>query len=551
MQSPVHITFLGGLGEIGRNCAAIELDKRIVLLDCGQLFPYRHPGVDSILPDFGWLLERTDDIEGCILSHSHEDHVGAIPYLFRQISVPIYGSPFTIGMVKSKLESHDVKFPPLVEVGDNETHSIGPFKCEFLPVTHSTPGGLMTLFRTPQGVVLHSSDFKLDPNPVDGRITDLKRVSEVSKEEGIRLLLADSTNTENDGVSSSESEIGPIIEELFVENEGRRIIVGTFSSHIHRIQQVADAAVKSGRKLAVLGPSMVRNVSLARELGLLKISDQIILNEKDLKKTKSTKVCIICTGSQGEPRAAISMMSEGRHPLIEIDKNDTVIFSSSPIPGNEASIFKIYNSLARLGAQVVHSGKLKVHTTGHGKAGELLALHEASDPEFFVPVHGEYTHLLAHEKISLNRGMDTSKVLSCVDGDRVRLDENGIQIEDRVSDSYLMVDARGVEVSSELVKQRISLGGEGFVLIRARVDKKAKRLLELPFVETLGWIELEDKAETVDEIIDEVGNVLDVALKDGVFDQNELIRLVRRAVGKLVDLKTGRRPVLIPLVEIN
>ena len=244
-------------------------------------------------------------------------------------------------------------------------------------------------------------------------------------------------------------------------------------------------------------------------------------------------------------------MSEGRHPLIEIDKNDTVIFSSSPIPGNEASIFKIHNSLARLGAQVVHSGKLKVHTTGHGKAGELLALHEASDPEFFVPVHGEYTHLLAHEKISLNRGMDSSKVLSCVDGDRVRLDENGIQIEDRVSDSYLMVDARGVEVSSELVKQRISLGGEGFVLIRARVDKKAKRLLELPFVETLGWIELEDKAETVDEIIDEVGNVLDVALKDGVFDQNELIRLVRRAVGKLVDLKTGRRPVLIPLVEIN
>ncbi len=551
MNSPIHITFLGGLGEIGRNCAAIEEDGRIVLLDCGQLFPYRHPGVTSILPDLGWLLERKGDIEACILSHSHEDHVGGIPFLFRQISVPIYGSPFTVGMVKSKLESHEVQIPSFVVVKDNEIHEIGPFECEFLPVTHSTPGGLMTAFRTSQGVVLHSSDFKLDPTPVDGRLTDLSRVSEISKKEGIRLLLADSTNSESVGESLSESEIGPIIEDIFHENIGRRIIVGTFSSHIHRIQQIADAAAKTDRKLAVLGPSMIRNVSLARELDLLRVSDRMLLTEKELKNSEPGKVCIVCTGSQGESRAAISMMSEGRHPVIEINQNDTVIFSSSPIPGNEASIFKIHNHLARLGAQVIHSGKLKIHTTGHGKAGELLALHEASSPELFIPVHGEYTHLLAHESIALDRGMDKSKVLSCVDGDRVCLDENGIQVEGRVSDAYLMVDARGVEVSSALVDQRISLGFEGFVLVRLSIDKNKKKLSEDPFVETFGWIESEDKVGWVEEIIDEVKEVIANALKDGLCDQKELTRLVRRTVGKLVDLETGRRPVLIPLVEIN
>ena len=551
MNSSVHITFLGGLGEIGRNCAAIEIDNRIVLLDCGQLFPYKHPGIDSILPDFKWLIDRHDDIEACILSHSHEDHMGGIPHLFRHVSVPIYGSPFTLGMVKAKLESHEVDVPPLVSIEDNEILEIGPFECEFLPVTHSTPGGLMTMFKTPQGVILHSSDFKLDPTPVDKRLTDLNRVSDVSRKEGIRLLLADSTNSESDGVSLSESEIGPILEEVFIENEGRRIIVGTFSSHIHRIQQIADAAMKTGRKLAVLGPSMIRNVALARELGLLHLSDRVLLTEKELKSFRSDKVCIICTGSQAESRAAISMMSAGKHSLIEIDKNDTVIFSSAPIPGNEASIFRVHNKLARLGARIVHSGKLNIHTTGHGKAGELLALHEASNPEFFIPVHGEYTHLLGHEEIALNRGMTQSNVLRCVDGDRVLLDEQGVHLEGRVSDEYLMVDTRGVEVSNDLVKERISLGGEGFILLRVAVDEKRKRLLERPFAATFGWVESEDKEEWLNEIIEEVIKVMDIALVDDKVDQKELTRLVRRTTGKYVDLKTGRRPVLVPIVEIN
>ena len=551
MNSSVHITFLGGLGEIGRNCAAIELEGRIVLLDCGQLFPYEHPGVDSILPDFRWLIDRHDDIEACIVSHSHEDHMGGIPYFFRHVSVPIYGSPFTVAMIKAKLESHEVKTPSLIAIEDNQSYEIGPFECEFLPVTHSTPGGLMTLFRTPQGIILHSSDFKLDPSPVDNRLTDLNRVSEISKKEGIRLLLADSTNSESTGVSLSESEIGPVLENVFIENEGRRIIVGTFSSHIHRIQQIADAALRTDRKLAILGPSMIRNVALARELGLLKISDAILLTEKELKSARSDKVCIICTGSQAEPRAALSMMSTGNHSVVEIGPNDTVIFSSSPIPGNEASIFRIHNNLARLGAQIVHSGKLKVHTTGHGKAGELLALHEASDPELFIPVHGEYTHLLGHEEIALDRGMRQSKILRCVDGDGVCLDEYGLHIEERVSDEYLMVDTRGVEVSKELLKERISLSGEGFILVRVIVEEKKRRLLERPFAATFGWIEAGDVDEHLNEIIEEIIIVLNGALAEGEFDKKELTRLVRRTMGKFVDIKTGRRPVLFPLVEIN
>ena len=477
--------------------------------------------------------------------------MGGIPHFFRHVSVPIYGSPFTVAMIKAKLESHEVKTPSLIAIEDNQSYEIGPFECEFLPVTHSTPGGLMTLFRTPQGIILHSSDFKLDPSPVDNRLTDLNRVSEISKKEGIRLLLADSTNSESTGVSLSESEIGPVLENVFIENEGRRIIVGTFSSHIHRIQQIADAALRTDRKLAILGPSMIRNVALARELGLLKISDAILLTEKELKSARSNKVCIICTGSQAEPRAALSMMSTGNHSVVEIGPNDTVIFSSSPIPGNEASIFRIHNNLARLGAQIVHSGKLKVHTTGHGKAGELLALHEASDPELFIPVHGEYTHLLGHEEIALDRGMGQSKILRCVDGDSVCLDEYGLHLEERVSDEYLMVDTRGVEVSKELLKERISLSGEGFILVRVIVEEKKRRLLERPFAATFGWIEAGDVDEHLNEIIEEIIIVLNGALAEGEFDKKELTRLVRRTMGKFVDIKTGRRPVLFPLVEIN
>jgi len=304
MTNEVTITFLGGLGQIGRNCAALESNGRIVILDCGQLFPDDLPGVDAVLPDFSWLIERADRIDGCIVTHAHEDHIGGLPYLLRDMDVPIYGSKFTLGMIKGKLKFANITGTKMIEIKDHEHHKVGPFDCEFLPVTHSTPSGLMTVFTTDQGLIVHSSDFKLDPTPVDGRVTDLPRLRELSADPGIRLLLADSTNAGAAGASGSESEIGPVMEQIFADNHGKRIIVAAFSSHIHRVQQIADAAKETGRTLVVMGASMVRNVTLARELGLLRVSDKMIATAEDLDDLDPATTCVVCTGSQGEPRAA-------------------------------------------------------------------------------------------------------------------------------------------------------------------------------------------------------------------------------------------------------
>jgi len=556
MAAPVHLTFLGGLGEIGRNCAALEAHGRIVMLDCGQLFPDDMPGVDAVLPDFDWLLERADRLEACVVTHAHEDHIGGLPYLLRALSergatLPIYGSPFTLGMVRGKLKFAGVPVPDLIPLGDYDRRPIGPFDCEFLPVTHSTPSGLMTVFHTPQGNVLHSSDFKLDPTPIDGRVTDLDRVREIAADGGIRLLLADSTNAGSAGSSTSESTVGPVLRRVFDENEGRRIIIGAFSSHVHRIQQVADAAAATNRKLVVMGPSMVRNTTLARELGLLNISDKMLARDSDLDDLDPARTCIVCTGSQGESRAALNLMGQGRHRFVTVGDTDTVVFSSHPIPGNEAAVARLHNSLARRGARLVHSGQLGVHTTGHGKADELLALHDAADPDLFIPVHGEYSHLVAHHELALGRGMDEDRVLRCTDGDRVKLTGEGVAHVGRVPDGYVMVDEAGRPVSVDLLEERRAISGEGFVLIRVLVDGRKGRLAEPPMVESRGWVEPAVREDWHDQVVAEVTEALVGPLADGNRDAHELSRLTRRATGQLVSRKTGRKPTLVPVVEVR
>ena len=556
MAAPVHLTFLGGLGEIGRNCAALEAHGRIVMLDCGQLFPDDMPGVDAVLPDFGWLLERADRLEACVVTHAHEDHIGGLPYLLRALgergaTLPIYGSPFTLGMVRGKLKFAGVPVPDLIPLGDYDRRPIGPFDCEFLPVTHSTPSGLMTVFHTPQGNILHSSDFKLDPTPIDGRVTDLDRVREIAADGGIRLLLADSTNAGSAGSSTSESTVGPVLRRVFDENEGRRIIIGAFSSHVHRIQQVADAAAATSRKLVVMGPSMVRNTTLARELGLLNISDKMLARDSDLDDLDPARTCIVCTGSQGESRAALNLMGQGRHRFVTVGDTDTVVFSSHPIPGNEAAVARLHNSLARRGARLVHSGQLGVHTTGHGKADELLALHDAADPDLFIPVHGEYSHLVAHHELALSRGMDEDRVLRCTDGDRVKLTGEGVAHAGRVPDGYVMVDEAGRPVSVDLLEERRAISGEGFVLIRVLVDGRKGRLAEPPMVESRGWVEPAVREDWHGQVVSEVTEALAGPLADGNRDAHELSRLTRRATGQLVSRKTGRKPTLVPIVEVR
>ncbi len=551
MVPSVTLTFLGGLGEIGRNCAALECEGRIVLLDCGQLFPNGLPGVDAVLPDFTWLLERAENLEAVLLTHAHEDHIGGLPHLLHHVDVPIYGSAFTLGMASAKLKSAGFSSPKLIEISDHSRCSVGPFDCEFLPVTHSTPSGLMTVFGTPQGLILHSSDFKLDQTPVDRRLTDLPRVRELGVDPGIRLLLADSTNADSRGSSSSESDVGSVLKVVFSDNQSRRLIVGAFSSHIHRIQQIADLSEETGRTLVVLGPSMIRNISLARELGLLRISDEVLGVAKDLNRLDPSNTCVVCTGSQGESRAALMRMAQGRHPDITVGDTDTIVFSSHPIPGNEAEVSRLHNALARRGARLVHSRQLGVHTTGHGKRQELRELHDAANPELFIPVHGEYAHLVAHEELAIERGMSAERILRCTDGDQINISDRGFEIVGRVSDEYVMLDERGQRISQDLIDERLTLHNEGFVLVRVIVDDAKGCLVGLPFVETRGWVDSEHRdrwcADIATAVVDAVNRVLD----EGERDVNQLTRCTRRASGKFVSAETGRRPALVPIVEIH
>ena len=551
MTESVTLTFLGGLGRIGRNCAALETDGRVVLLDCGQMFPEELPGVDAILPDFSWILERSDKIEGCIITHAHEDHIGGLPHLLKEINIPIYGSKFTLGMLQAKLDYVGIRGIETIELKDYDRRQIGPFECEFLPVTHSTPSGLMTVFDTPQGKIVHSSDFKLDPTPVDGRVTDLIRLREISENQGIRLLLADSTNAGSSGKTASESEIGPVLEEIFNNHQNRRITVAAFSSHIHRIQQIADIAKKTNRNLVILGPSMQRNVTLARELGLLKISDHMIASPEDIKSLEPEETCIVCTGSQGEPRAALALLARNEHRHFDIGEDDTVIFSSHPIPGNEAAVSKLQNNLALLGARLVHSGQVQIHTSGHGKKAELMELHETVDPELFIPVHGEYTHLVDHYELAANRGMDEDKIVLCTDGDQIILTDYGLEKAERISGKEIMIDEQGSPVSEELLQERENLSGEGFVLIRVVIDKEIGILLEEPLVESRGWVDPSQREEWANEISQTVANAVEVLLAEGERDLHQISRRTRRATGQLVSERTGRRPTLIPIVEMR
>ena len=367
MAEPVRISFLGGLGDIGRNCAVLESDGRMVILDCGQMFADEtQPGVESIIPDFTFFEGKADKIDGCIVTHAHEDHIGAVTYLLEavpELELDFYGSPFTLGLVRHKLQERNLQGRAnLIAINDGDKRKIGPFDCEFLPVTHSTPSGLITAFTTPQGIILHSSDFKLDHTPVDGRVTDLPRIGALSADPGIRLLLADSTNANTPGQSQSESEIGSVLRTLFHEHRDNRIIVGAFASHIHRVQQIADAALEHDRTIVTLGRSMKRNVALARDLGLLSIPDARILDIADADEIDPLKTCIISTGSQGEPRSALTLIAAKDSKWITAGPRDTVIFSSHPIPGNEAAVARVRSGLARQGATTVSYTHLTLPT---------------------------------------------------------------------------------------------------------------------------------------------------------------------------------------------
>jgi ribonuclease J len=551
MPAPVRITFLGGLGEIGRNCMVFEVEDELMLLDCGLMFPELDMlGIDLVLPDFTYLRENADRVVGCIATHGHEDHVGGLSFLLRELSFPIYGSALTLGLARSRIEEAGLlDRTELIPVTDGERRRIGRFDCEFIPVTHSVPHGFATAFHTPQGTILHTGDFKLDLTPVDGRLTDLATIGAIAKDEGIRLLLADSTNAEEAGHSRSESSVGKVLYDLFHAHEGRRIVIACFASHIHRVQQIADAAIAFGRKVATLGLSMKKNVRLAREMGLLHIPESALIDIEDIGDLPDGDVCVICTGSQGEPMSALTRMANRENKWLKIGEGDTVILSSHPIPGNEMNVSKVIDGMVRLGAEVVHSGIDDVHATGHAKADELKTFHSIARPEWFVPVHGEYRHMVSHARIATQMGMPTERVLVCEDGDSIILDDDGLRRGEQVPAGYLYVDGIVGDVGQGVLRDRRVLADEGVVVVVVSVDVETGAILTGPEIITRGWVYAPEAEPLLAEAADEVRQAIKEAFEDARgTDIESLQRIVRRTAGRFVNDRTKRKPMIVPVV---
>jgi ribonuclease J len=550
MSGSVSVTFLGGLGEIGRNCAAIEIEDRIMLLDCGLMFPEADMlGVDLVLPDFTWLLDKGDRIEGCIVTHGHEDHHGALAFLLRELSFPIIGSPLSLGLARNRIEEAGLlDRTSFIPVKDNERRSFGVFDCEFIPVTHSVPYGFATAFHTPQGTILHTGDFKLDLTPVDGRLTDLGVMGAIAQNEGVRLLLSDSTNADQSGHSRSEKSVGKVLNDLMAANAGRRVITACFASHIHRVQQIADSAISHGRVVATLGMSMKKNVRLAIDMGLLKIPENKLLDIEDVRDLPPGEVCVISTGSQGEPMSALAKMASVESRWIKLDDTDTVILSSHPIPGNEMNVSKVIDGLVRLGVRVVHSGLEDVHATGHAKQEELKTILSIIRPEFMVPVHGEYRHLMAHAELARIMGVKPENVLVCEDGDRIKLTKKGLKRDGHVPANYLYVDGIVGDVGHGVLRDRKVLAEEGVVVVIVTVDHEEGEIINGPEVITKGWVYAPEAEDLLGEVRDIVSAAVQKALDGGDSDVETLQRVVRKTAGKFVSDRTKRRPMIVPVV---
>jgi ribonuclease J len=551
MASPVTVTFLGGLGEVGRNCACFEADGQIVLLDCGLMFPnIDMMGIDLVLPDFSYLRDNADRVVGCIATHGHEDHVGGLSFLLRDLSFPVYGSPLTLGMARNRIEEAGcLDRTKLIAVADGERRRIGPFDVEFIPVTHSVPHGFAVAFHTAQGVILHTGDFKLDLTPVDGRLTDLARIGAIGAGPGIRLLLADSTNAEEAGHTESERRVGEVLYDLFHEFDGHRVITACFASHLHRIQQIADAALAFDRIVATLGLSMKKNVRLAREMGLLHIPDDRLRDIEEVGDLDPGRVCVISTGSQGEPLSALSLMAASENRWIKVGPGDVVILSSHPIPGNEGNVTRVIDGLLRLGAEVVHSGVADVHVSGHAKQEELKTLLSIAMPSWFVPVHGEYRHLTRHGRLAASMGVADDHVLVCEDGDQIVLADDGVtRLERAVPAGYLYVDGIVGDVAEGVLRDRRVLAEEGVVVVIVGVDVRSGAIITGPEIITRGWVYAPEAEDLLDECADEVRKAIGEAVEQQALDIESLQRHVRRAAGRFVNERTRRRPMIVPVV---
>jgi ribonuclease J len=540
----LRIVALGGLGEVGRNMAVLEHEGRLLIIDCGVLFPEDHqPGVDLILPDFEYIADRLDDIDGIVLTHGHEDHIGAVPYLLRlRRDIPLYGSQLTLAFVDAKLKEHRIR-PVLRVVREGDTAQVGVFSCEFVAVNHSIPDALAVAVTTAAGTVLHTGDFKMDQLPLDGRVTDLRAFARLG-EKGVDLFMVDSTNAEVPGFVTNEVEIGPVLDNVFAQAE-KRIVVASFSSHVHRVQQVLNAAHAHGRKVALAGRSMIRNMGIAAELGYLDVPPGVLIDMKKADQVPDHELVYMCTGSQGEPMAALSRMANGDH-RVRIGHGDTIILASSLIPGNENSVFRVINGLTRLGARVVHSGNAKVHVSGHASAGELLYCYNILRPKNVMPVHGEVRHLVANAALAVRTGVPADRVVLAEDGVVVDLVDGKASVVGAVPCGYVYVDGSSVgEVTENELKDRRTLGEEGFVSVFAVVSTATGKVLAGPQILVRGMAE---DAAVFDEIRPEVVRALEDSVAGGATDTYQLQQVMRRVIGQWVNRRLRRRPMIVPVV---
>jgi ribonuclease J len=548
MPQGLRLVFLGGLGEVGRNMACLEMDGQILVLDTGLSFPGEDmPGVDLVLPDFQYLRERRDRIAGVVLTHGHEDHVGALPYLLREFPLEIYATRLTTGLLRSKLEEHEVTDRATFHVVEpGGAARVGPFSVRFLRVTHSIPDGVALAIDTPFGTVLHTGDFRLDPTPIDGRITDLQGLAEEARR-GVHVMLSDSTNAEEAGTVQSERSVGPELAAI-IRDAPRLVVVACFASHIHRIQQVCDAARASGRKVAFLGRSMHQSLEQAGSIGYLHVPEADVVDIEAVGQLPRESICVVSTGSQGEPLSALALMAARENKWVRLEEGDTVILSSSVIPGNEVAIHRVVDGLFRTGADVYHTGNAHVHVSGHAAAEELKLMLNLVRPRWFIPVHGERRHLSAHAKLARGVGIPGDRILVCEDGDVVEIGDE-VRVVDKAPSGMTLVDGLGIgDVGEVVLRDRRKLAGDGVVVVVLTADAQSGEVLAGPDIITRGFIHDEASEDILDEARHRTLLSLKEVEREEVGDPSILRQHVRRTLGKYFFEVTQRKPIIVPVI---
>lgn len=539
----LRIVALGGISEIGRNMTVYETAGKLLIVDCGVLFPEdNQPGIDLILPDFSYIRDRLNDVVGIFLTHGHEDHIGAVPYLLRERGdIPVYGSPLTVALIAAKCKEHRIS-PLTREVREGNREDVGPFELEFVAVNHSIPDALAVAIHTRAGTVLHTGDFKMDQLPLDGRITDLRTFARLG-DEGVDLFLVDSTNADIPGFTPAEREIMPALNRVIASTQ-RRVIVASFSSHVHRVQQVIDTAALHGRRVAFIGRSMVRNMKIAEDMGYLTVPPGILFDARELDNYDD-RVVLICTGSQGEPMAALSRMANGDHQ-IRVGEGDTVILASSLIPGNENSVYRVINELTRFGAKVVHKANALVHVSGHAAAGELLYCYNIVKPKYVLPVHGEWRHLKANAELAIQSGVPRDSAFIIENGIVVDLVDHVASVAGAVPCGFVYVDGQSIgDITESSLKDRRILGEEGFISVIVVIESQTGKIIAGPDIHARGFNE---DAALFDEVRGQIEGALRSAVTEGVNGTHQLSQVVRRTIGSWVGQKHRRRPMIVPVV---